>query len=189
VAKLSWDEHVRQDTLREGLSIKLHRQLLGKEKWLNNEQFVALCQELDVGLRVLHHREEKHIDSHAQRTNQSQLRTQLSTVAPTAPAIGRSEPMDLSASDASGGKISEEEQAARLREGHCLYCSGAGHMARHCPNKTRNHFRTTSVQVEEYPDLSSKPDLNTLANPFGSGSGGGNSGGSGNGGQGHSGNT
>jgi len=70
---------------------------------------VALCQELDIGLWTLHHREGKHIDDHAQLTNQSQPCTQLSTVAPTAPAIGRSEPMDLSASDMSGGKISEEE--------------------------------------------------------------------------------
>jgi len=37
VAMLSCDEHVCHDAQREGLSIELHRHLLGKEKWLNYE--------------------------------------------------------------------------------------------------------------------------------------------------------
>ena len=109
--------------------------------------------------------------------------------------------MDLSASGAGHGKISEQEKAARLREGRCLYCGLAGHMARHCPHKTRNPFHAASAQVEQFPDAPANQtfhtfaNLNTVANPTPnsstnpfSGGGGGNSGGGGTGGQGQSGN-
>jgi len=195
VAKLSWDERARHDALWEGLSIKLHRQLLGQEMGLNYKQFVALCQELDVGLQALHQREGKHNVSHAQRINQSQPRTQPSTVAP---AIGGPEPMDLSASGAGHAKIYEQEKVARLREGHSLYCGLVGHMARNCPHKSRNPFRAASAHMEGDPNPNefANPNTNTFANlntnafanPFSGGGGGGNRGGGGTGGQNQSGN-
>jgi hypothetical protein len=193
VVKLSWDERVRHGALREGLSIELHRQLLEKEKGLNYKQFVVLCQELDVGLRALHHLEGKHNISHTQRTNQSRPHIQPPTVAP---AMGGPKPMDVSTSGTGRGKISEQEKAARLREDRCLYCGLMGHMARHCPHKTRNPFRAASVQVEQSPDVPANPNPNTFTNPnpntvantFSGGGGGGNGGG-GTGGQGQSGNT
>ena len=132
---------------------------------MNYEQLVALCQDIDIGLWALHHRAGKHNSSHVQHTNQSQPHTKLLTVAPTAPAISRPEPMDVSTSGAGHEKISEQEQAARIRDGLCLYCGGAGHMACHCPNKMRNPFRATSAQVEQFPNISSNPNPNMFANP------------------------
>jgi len=104
--------------------------------------------------------------------------------------------MDLSAINARR-KISEEEQAARLREGRCLYCGGVGHLARNCPNKTRNPFRAATAQVDPNPNPNpntienhpnANPNPNTSTNPFSGGGGGGNWGSGGNGGQGQSGN-
>ena len=31
-------------------------------------------------------------------------------------------------------KLTPEERAHRLAEGHCLYCGGVGHVAHDCPN-------------------------------------------------------
>lgn len=204
VAKLGWDERARHDALREGLSIELHRQLLGRKKGLNYEQFVALCQELDVGLRALHHREGKHNGGTAQRNHQNHSQPRTQTTTPTnytAPSSGTQSPhpdaMDLSATGGRG-KVSEQEKAARLREGGCFYCGGVGHMARHCPNKSKNPFRAASAHVEENPNASANasPDAsanpNTFAIPHNGSGGGGNWGGTweavGTGGKGQSGN-
>jgi len=54
--------------------------------------------------------------------------------------------MDLSASRR---KLSEQKCAARLREGHCLYCGGLGHMAAPCPNKSCNPFRATVALISD----------------------------------------
>ena len=95
VAKLGWDTRARHDALSEGLSIELHQQLLGREKGLSYEQFVALCQELDVGLRALHHREGKHSGGTAQRNHQNHLQPRIQTTTPTnytAPSSGTQSP-------------------------------------------------------------------------------------------------
>jgi hypothetical protein len=44
VFKLNWDEHVKLDALKEGVSMELRRQLLGRTQGLTFDQFVGLCQ-------------------------------------------------------------------------------------------------------------------------------------------------
>jgi len=106
--------------------------------------------------------------------------------------------MDLSASGTGRGKISEQEKAASLGEGRCLYCGLVGHMARNCPHKSRNPFRAAFTHMEGDPNPNAfanpnmntfaNPNTNSFANPF-SGSGGGeNRGGGGTRGQDQSGN-
>ena len=47
VAKLNWGKEVKLDALKEGISIELRRQLLGRSHGLTFDQFVALCECLD----------------------------------------------------------------------------------------------------------------------------------------------
>ena len=47
VSKLNWGEHTKLDALKEGVSIELHRQLLGRTQGLSFDQFMGLCQQLD----------------------------------------------------------------------------------------------------------------------------------------------
>jgi len=148
VSKLSWDEHAKLDALKEGVSMELRRQLLGRTQGLSFDQFVGLCQQLDSKIRALQLHEGRHnTSSHQNRGNQNQSRNSTPSATPTtsqsATAPG---PMDLSASRK---KLSEQERAARLREGRCLYCGGLGHMAAQCPNKSRNPFRADAAQVSD----------------------------------------
>ena len=193
VSKLSWNEDAKLDALREGLSHDLRRLLLGRTKGLSFNELVTLCQETDTESRAIHLSEGR---SHHQYPRNPQghphARAPTASAGPSAyqpPSSANQAPhpdaMDLSATG-SRGKISEEERAARLREGRCLYCGGVGHMARHCPNKTKNPFRVAAV----YPDPNPNPNPafanhpNPNPDPFG-GSGGGGSGGGGNGGGGN----
>jgi len=121
VSKLSWDEHAKLDALKEGVSMELRRQLLERTQGLSFDQFVGLCQQLDSEIRALRLHEGRHnISSHQNRGNQNQSRNSTPSATPTtsqsATATG---PMDLSASRK---KLSEQEHAVRLREGHCVYC-------------------------------------------------------------------
>jgi hypothetical protein len=147
VSKLGWDEQAKLDALKEGVSMELRRQLLGRTQGLTFNQFVALCQQLDSEIRALQLHEGRHgASSHQHRGNQSQPRTQASAPAATSQSATAPGPMDLSASRR---KLSEQERAARLREGRCLYCGGLGHMAAQCPNKSRNPFRAAAVMVSD----------------------------------------
>jgi len=100
--------------------------------------------------------------------------------------------MDLSGTGY--GKLPEQERTTRIRVGLCLYCGKPGHMARHCPSKSKNPFRVASAYVEGNPNALMNPNLGTVANPnsfanaFSGSGGGGNRGGGGTGGQGQSGN-
>jgi len=146
VSKLSWDEHAKLDALKERVSMELRHQLLGRTQGLSFDQFVVLCQQLDMEIHALQlHEGRYNTSSHQNRGNQNQSRNSTTSATPTtsqsATAPG---PMDLSASRK---KLSEQERAARLREGRCLYCGGLGHMAAQCPNKSRNPFRGAAAQV------------------------------------------
>jgi len=148
VSKLSWDKHAKLDTLKEGVSMELRCQLLGRTQGLSFDQFVGLCQQLDSEIRVLQLHEGRHnTSSHQNRGNQNQSRNSTMSATPTtsqsATAPG---PMDLSASRK---KLSEQERAVWLREGRYLYCGGLGHMATQCPNKSGNPFRTAAAQVSD----------------------------------------
>lgn len=171
VSKLNWDERAKLDALREGVSIELHRQLVGRTQGLTYNQFVALCQSLDSELRALQLREGRR---NTPRTNnnssqpQTQPRTTTQNLVPhsTNTTAAPPGPMDLSSNSR---KISEQERAARLREGRCLYCGGSGHMARHCPNKNRNPFRAAAAQLETAQAETPPPDqhrLNTPDHPY-----------------------
>jgi len=46
VSKLNWNEYTKTDALKEGLSIELRCQLIGKSRDLTYDQLVAPCQEL-----------------------------------------------------------------------------------------------------------------------------------------------
>ena len=70
--------------------------------------------------------------------------------------------IDLSATG-TRGKISDEEQAARLHEGRCLYYGAMEHMARNCPNKTRNPFRAAATQI--VPNQDQNQSLNPIVHP------------------------
>jgi hypothetical protein len=194
VSKLNWNEDAKLDALREGMSHDLRRLLLGRTKKLTFDELVALCQETDTESRAIHLSEGR---TYHQRNSQGHVHprapttTTISNPPPnSAGQIPHPDAMDLSATGGRG-KISEEERAARLREGRCLYCGGLGHMARHCPNKTKNPFRAASAQMEQFPDTqTNNPNPNTLANPipFSGSGGGGNRGGDGSRGQGQTGN-
>ena len=141
VSKLNWGEHAKLDALKEGVSIELRRQLLGRTQGLSFDQFVGLCQQLDSEIRALQLHEGRH---HTPRQNQP--RPQNTSSPATNQSATATGPMDLSASRR---KLSEQERAARLREGRCLYCGGLGHMAAQCPNKSRNPFRAAAAMVSD----------------------------------------
>jgi len=141
VSKLNWGEHAKLDALKEGVSIELRRQLLGRTQGLSFDQFVGLCQQLDSEIRALQLHEGRH---HTSRQNQP--RPQNTSPPATNQSATAPGPMDLSASRK---KLSEQERAARLREGRCLYCGGLGHMAAQCPNKSRNPFCAAAAIVSD----------------------------------------
>jgi hypothetical protein len=191
VSKLNWNEDAKLDALREGLSHDLRRLLLGRTKNLTFDELVTLCQETDTESRAIHLSEGR-THQHS-RNHQGHAPPRSTTV--SAPPAGSStannsghafhpDAMDLSATGPRG-KISEEERAARLREGRCLYCGGMGHLARNCPNKTRNPFRAAAAQMEPNPrpnpntPMPSTPNTHAQSNPFSGG--GGNRGGNGGG--------
>ena len=129
---------------------------------------MALCQETDTESHAIHlsksrsyhqRHSQGHVYPHALATTTIHNPPQNSTGQAPHP-----DTMDLSATGGRG-KISEEERAARLREGCCLYCGGVGHMARHCPNKTKNPFRAASTYMEGNPNMFANPNPNTFANP------------------------
>ena len=67
VSKLNWGEHAKLDALKEGVSIELRRQLVGRTQGLSFDQFVGLCQQLDSEIRALQLQEGRH---HTSRQNQ-----------------------------------------------------------------------------------------------------------------------
>jgi len=174
--------------------------LLGRTKNLTFNELVTLCQETDTESRAIHLSEEWSNPHSRNHQGHMHPRTTTTTAPPTpSPTAANNGPihthhpdaMDLSAMNARR-KISEEERAARLREGRCHYCGRVEHLARNCPNKTRNPFCAAAAQVDPNPNLdpntianhpNANPNLNTSTDPF-SGGGGGNWGSGGNGGQG-----
>jgi len=148
VSKLSWDKHTKLDALKEGVSMELRRQLLGRTQGLSFDQFVGIYQQLDSEIPVLQLHEGRHnTSSHQNRGNQNQSRNSTTSATPTTSQSATAQgPMDLSSSRK---KLSEQERAARLREGRCLYCGGLGHMAAQCPNKSRNPFCAAAAQVSD----------------------------------------
>jgi len=129
VSKLDWNECTKTDVLKEGLSIELCRQLIGKSRDLTYDQLVALCQELDSEIRALQMTEAK---QGYQQPRAPQSRnpptTQPATPIPSATAP---EPMDLSGTQ----RVSAQERAACQRENRCYYCGEPGHRVAQCPNK------------------------------------------------------
>jgi hypothetical protein len=207
VSKLNWNEDDKLDALWEGMSHDLRRLLLGRTKKLSFNELVALCQETDTESYAIHlsegrsHQHQLYHQNHSHPHTPTTITTPINyTVLSSASQTPDPDTMDLSAT-VGRGKISEQERAARLRQGRCLYCRGVGHMARHCPNKNRNPFcaagaQVTSQQNQNLPDTGSNPNLNTFANhpnpdtfanPFSGAGGVGNRGG-GTGGEGQLGN-
>jgi hypothetical protein len=167
VSKLNWDEHAKLDALKEGVSIELRCQLLGRTQDLTFDQFVGLCQQLDSEIWALQLHEVRHSNtSHQHRGSQNQPCTTAATPHPMSQSTTASGPMDLSASKK---KLSEQECAARLREGHCLYCGGVGHMAVQCPNKNRNPHRTAATLASD-PGPQVTPEHHQCLHDCGSGS-------------------
>ena len=108
VSKLNRGEEAKLDALKEGVSIELRRQLLGRANGLNFDKFVALCQQLDSEIRALQHYEGRNGNSSHQQPRATQNLPRTHPPAPTYTAVtGGLEPMDLSASGAGRGKISE----------------------------------------------------------------------------------
>jgi len=141
MSKLNWGEHAKLDALKEGVSIELRCQLLGQTQSLSFDQFVGLCQQLDSEIRALQLHEGRHHTSHQNQPRPQNTSPPATNQSATAPG-----PMDLSVSRK---KLSEQESAARPREGRCLYCGGLGHMAAQCPNKSRNPFRAAAAIVSD----------------------------------------
>jgi hypothetical protein len=169
VSKLNWDEHAKLDALKEGVSMELRRQLLGRTQGLTFDQFVGLCQQLDSEIRALQLHEGRHNTSTQQhRGGQNQPRTQTTTATPhtTTQSATAPGPMDLSASKK---KLSEQECTARLREGRCLYCGGVGHMAAQCPNKNRNPLRVAATLASD-PETPTTPEHHQCIHDCDSGS-------------------
>jgi hypothetical protein len=166
VSKLNWDEHAKLDALKEGVSMELRRQLLGRTQGLTFDQCVGLCQQLDSEIRALQLHEGRHgTTSHQHRGSQNQPRTTTAAPPhPTSQSATAPGPMDLSASKK---KLSEQERAARLREGRCLYCGGVGHMAAQCPNKNRNPLRAAATLASD-PETPTTPEHHQCTHDCGS---------------------
>jgi len=125
------------------MSHDLRRLLLGRTKNLTFDALVVLYQNTDTKSRTIH-LSEGCADHQYPCNPQSHPLARTTSAASSAnqPLSNTSQPphpeaMDLTTT-CGRGKISDEDHAARLRKGHCLYCCGVGHMARHCPNTTRN---------------------------------------------------
>jgi hypothetical protein len=144
VSKLDWNERAKIDALKEGLSIEIRRQLLGKTKSLNFDELVALCQELDSEMRALQTSEGKQSYQQSRHTNQP--RNPPATIQ-TQPTVAPPEPMDLSGTR----RVSAQERAARQREGRCYYCGETGHMLVACPNKPVRVAATHADNPEHQP--------------------------------------
>ena len=126
---MDWNERAKTDALKEGLSIELRRQLIGKSRDLTYNQLVALCQELDSEMRALQMTEGK---QGYQQPRAPQPRnpptTQPATPMPSATAP---EPIDLSGTQ----WVSAQERAARQREKCSYYCGELGLQEVQHPNK------------------------------------------------------
>jgi len=129
VSKLDWNERAKPDALKEGLSIELHRQLIGKSRDLTYDQLVALCQELDSEMRALLMTEGKQ-GYQQPRAHQPRNPPSTQPATPMPPATAP-EPMDLSGTQ----RVSAQERAARQHENRCYYCGELGPRVTQCPNK------------------------------------------------------
>ena len=153
---------------------------------LTFDELGALCQETDTESHAIHlsegqsyHQQQRIPQSHAKSHAPATTATHTANPPPSrASKAPHPDAMDLSATGGRG-KILEEERVARLREGHCFYCGGVGHMARHCPNKNRNPFRAAATQTmlqqnqnltnanpNPTPTATDNPNRNLYPNPF-----------------------
>jgi hypothetical protein len=143
VSKLDWNERAKIDALKEGLSIEIRRQLLGKTRSLSFDALVALCQELDSEMRALQMSEGKQGYQPPRPTNQPR---NPPAAIQTQPTVTLPEPMDLSGTR----RVSAQERAARQREGRCFYCGETGHRLAECPNKPIHVAATQAAHNHEH---------------------------------------
>jgi len=121
VSKLNWNERSKTDALKEGLTIELRRQLIGKSRDLTYDQLVALCQELDSEMCALQMTEGK--QGYLQPRAHLPRNPPSTQPAASMPPATTPEPMDLSGTQ----RVSAQERVAHQHENRCYYCGELGH--------------------------------------------------------------
>ena len=146
----------KRSQLEEGLCHELKNDLIARDKPELFADFIALLQKLDQKRRRLtasaqgckaasttqtalathtHTYTGAHIYTHSHTDTPTATKTPVTATTASSVYAGL---MDLSAGRK---KLTPEERAHHLAEGHCLYCGGVGHIARDCPNAHRHPLR------------------------------------------------
>ena len=130
-SEMKWDETAKLSALRRGLAYRLQNDLVTVDKEPETiTAFVALCNKLDTKRCALQGNSRLH-DPCSQVPKYTPQATPASATETAATSSGTAPgPMDLSANC---HRLSPEERARRLAEGHCYRCGGMGHMVRACP--------------------------------------------------------
>jgi hypothetical protein len=135
-AEVSWNDAAKRTSLYEGLSSELKDALVTMETPDALDQYIVLLKRVDNKIRA-RAAERKGTSSTWRNTTQTTTPTPKPAPPPaTTTASGtQAGPMDLSAGRR---RLSPAQREDRIRRGLCLYCGGAGHMARQCPNRPNN---------------------------------------------------
>jgi hypothetical protein len=152
IADLQWKDAAKRAALHRGLSEELKDILSTQDLPEDWSGYVAHIKKRDMQFRA--RRAETHRPSGPNKANAGPVPRVIPHAAapPTPHPTNNSSgnfgptPMDLSAARR---RLSHEERQKRIDEGRCLYCGGFHHLARDCPNKTRDPGRPLQGAVAE----------------------------------------
>lgn len=122
------------------------------------EEFASYVQGIDSRFRAFQNLRKN--NSASNQHSDKPKDTRSASAAPANPTYSNSgytgpAPMDLSAARRN---LTDEERRHRMAKGLCLYCGGAGHMLRECPNRKSPR---QPMRVSEVSFVSPAPDTNS----------------------------
>ena len=134
---------------------ELKNDLIAKDEPELFVDFISLLQKLDQKRRRLTAsapgckalptaQQHTHTHAHAHAPAPATAATPKAPTGATTASGVHAGPIDLSVGSK---KLTAEERARRLAEGHCLYCGGIRHMARDCPNAHCHPLHTAEATL------------------------------------------
>lgn len=143
---LEYNDEAILDRLDYGLNNEMKDALVHQEKPTGLHERIALYQAVDGRIRARRNEQKRNTDAPSARHNTTIPKPPKTTPHPTSSNSGYygTAPMDLSSGRR---RVSPEEKVRRIREGLCLYCGQAGHVASACPLAAKARTFLNSLQI------------------------------------------
>jgi len=156
---LEYNDEAILDRLDYGLSNEMKDGPVYFEKPTGLHERIALYLSLDGQIRARRNEQKRSTTSPPVRHNNTTPEAAKTTPHPTSSNSGYygAAPMDLSSGRR---RVSPEEKVRRIREGLCLYCGQAGHVANACPLAAKAHTFLNSLQIQRGEPPATPPNQN-----------------------------